>query len=60
MKRTKTMWAVFFPDGEMYYSSLSSWRKKSIQCLCGQNIDIWKIKYKQGCRCRKVKIEWEE
>lgn len=61
MKRTITMWAVFSPTKRIIGETISPKCSSAIWAI--ENL-MWGLKYpellKQGYRCRKVQISWEE
>jgi hypothetical protein len=64
MKRTITMWAVITAYGckrpmLATFDWLRRYSKRDFLSVMGKEYD-WKHYYRQGFRCRKVKISWEE
>ena len=64
MKRTITMWAIFGAYGKIKKPMICtfSWTGKEARLSMREYFDKeydWNHYYKQGFRCRKVKISWE-
>ena len=65
MKRTTKMWAVFSAYGRIKKPMVNTlgWTRKEAVFSMREYFDKeydWNHYYKQGFRCRKVTISWEE
>jgi len=54
--KTEKAWAVFRPDGHLWFCTIKETRKDAIACCLYFLVEDWKQAYNKGYRCRKIEI----